>query len=338
METKQDTNSDEPLNKKRGVLLLNMGGPDSLDAVEPFLYNLFSDRTIIKLGPSFMQKPIAFLISRLRADKSRHMYELIGGCSPIKEMTQMQADALGEVLESSGEEYSIYVGMRYWHPFIEDAIKAMYDDGIRQMAAISLYPHYSLATSGSSFIEMERVLKKYKMVCKTVKSWPLNKLYIEAMTELITQALNELPENSCTNILFSAHSLPEYFIKNGDPYVSELNITIKALKEAIGSHMNYHIAYQSKTSGSMKWLTPYTEEKIAEIAGKNNGKTILIVPISFVSDHIETLYEIDILYTELGKSLGVEIKRPQALNTHPTFINALKGLVEDTFQVISNLQ
>ncbi len=325
--------------EKRGVLLLNMGGPDSLAAVKPFLYNLFSDRIIIKLGPSILQKPLAYLIAKLKTKDSRLMYEKIGGSSPIKHITMEQARMLEDLLNgnSNGQfDYKVYVGMRYWHPFIKDTIKMMYNSGIRQMAAISLYPHYSLATSGSSFIELERSLREYKILCKSVRSWPINKLYVELLVELINEGLADFGNNVCSDILFSAHSLPEYFIKNGDPYVSELNLTVHSVKEKLPESLNIHVAYQSKGSSHVKWLSPSTKDKIAELAQNQKCKHLLVVPISFVSDHVETLYEIDILYKEQAQTLGIELKRTKSLNMHTTFIDVLKGLVQDTYQVINS--
>ncbi|KJU87559.1 ferrochelatase-2, chloroplastic [Candidatus Magnetobacterium bavaricum] len=305
-----------------GVLLLNLGGPDSLEAVRPFLYNLFSDRLIIKLGPAFLQRPIAASIALNRAPKTRAMYQQIGGASPITRLTLEQANALQT---SIGEGFTVYVGMRYWHPFIEAAVERAYEDGMQRLIALTLYPHYSLATTGSAFAELQDVLKTYTLPCNYIRSWPQNKLYVDALVKSIEEAIGGDDLADC-HILMSAHGLPVYFIENGDPYLDELNKTIDLIKERLPGP-TYHLSFQSR-SGPVKWLTPSTEEMLIQLAGKG-VRRLIVVAISFVSDHIETLYEIDILYTNLAKKHGIILKRARALNTEPLFIEALKDLVHD---------
>jgi ferrochelatase len=307
----------------RGVLLLNMGGPDTLSAVRPFLFNLFSDRLIIKLGPSFLQKPLAMLISTLRAEKSRAMYALIGGGSPLGRITREQAAALQDAL---GGDFKVYVGMRYWHPFIEDTVREMVKDGVRSFTALSLYPHYSLATVGSAFVELNRVPGGLPIEHREVKSWPENPLYIEALSASIREGFwGGVDGEKCRHVLFSAHGLPKYFIDRGDPYVDELKKTISRIRENIDAEVEFSLSYQSR-SGPVKWLEPSTGDAIKRYAA-DGVKRLLIVPISFVSDHIETLYEIDILYRDMAMRRGIELRRVKALNTHPLFIEALKSLV-----------
>lgn len=324
-----------------GIILLNLGGPDSLQAVRPFLYNLFSDRKIIQLGPPFLQKPLAWLISTLRSKKTESYYSLIGGRSPILDITNAQAKALEEALNGSqftvhgSLSFKVYVGMRYWHPLIEDVIRKIYNDGIRKLIAISLYPQHSLATSGSSLSKLREVTSKYSMEVFCTPSWYNHQLYIEALVDVIKRGI-ELFTPSLTlpprgggkgkedvHVLFSAHSLPEKFIDEGDPYVRHIERTIEEIVKWMP--IKWHLSYQSK-SGPVKWLGPSTGGKLKELAGRNI-KNILIVPISFVSDHIETLYEIDILYMQMAKDLGINLKRTESLNTHPLFIEALKGIV-----------
>lgn len=313
--------------QKRGIILLNLGGPESLRAVRPFLYNLFSDRQIIRLGPSILQKPLALFISAMRAPKTRAMYERIGGGSPILAITQAQARALADVLGPEGP--SVYVGMRYWHPFIEEAVAQAVDEGVTELVGLNLYPHESLATSGSSCAALEGVLSAHPgLRVHCIKSWPDQPSYIAALIELITEGLEGL-HGKCRDILFSAHGLPEYFITRGDPYVRDIERTIHALRGGLPWDVAVHLSYQSR-SGPVKWLSPSTEERIDELAQKG-VKELLVVPISFVSDHIETLYEIDILYTELARSHGMDLKRVKALNTHPLFIRALQELAEEAF-------
>jgi ferrochelatase len=303
--------------EKTGVILLNLGGPDSPEAVKPFLYNLFSDRQIIRLGPEFMQKPLARLISTLRAKKAREAYALIGGGSPIVDITKAQADALAETLKFHGD-YEVYCAMRYWHPFTEEAVVRADRDGVKKLIALSLYPQYSSATTGSSETKLWEVVKEYDMQYTSVASWYDHPRYIQAIVDVIGKALK--PE---THVLFSAHSLPVSFVEAGDPYVEHIMGTINEITARMD--IKWNVGYQSR-SGPVKWLEPSTDDVIRRLA-KEGAKDVLIVPISFVSDHIETLYEIDILYKDLGASFGMTVRRSESLNTHPVFIMALKEIV-----------
>ena len=354
-------------NKKEiiGVVLLNLGGPDSIQAVRPFLYNLFSDRQIIKLGLSFMQRPLAWLISTIRSIKTKKMYSLIGNKSPILDITMAQAKALEELLNKQNESenrrigekktsqtqsftdspshrftvspsFKVYVGMRYWYPLIEEVIPEIYNAGINKLIVISLYPQYSVATSGSSFSKLKEVVADYSIEIFCISSWYNHPLYIEALADVIKKGMESftpplaLPTRGGVkgggdiHVLFSAHSLPQKIIDEGDPYVYQIMGTIEEIIKRIS--IKWHLSYQSK-SGPVKWLEPSTDEKLKELAGEG-VKNVLVVPISFVSDHIETLYEIDILYKNLAEKLGIKLKRVESLNTHPVFIGALKDMVQ----------
>jgi ferrochelatase len=321
-----------------GIILLNLGGPDSLRAVKPFLYNLFSDRRIIRLGPALFQKPIAWLISSLRSRKTERLYTLIGGRSPILDITREQAAALETALNSSlithhsSLSFKVYIGMRYWHPLIEEAVTEMSRTGVKKLIALSMYPHYSLATTGSSMSRLLEVVEEYPFEVFCISSWYDHPLYIEALTDVIKRGLgsftpgsgkSETEEQKDIQILFSAHNLPVNLIQGGDPYVSQIRGTIKEIAKKL--HMKWSLSYQSK-SGPVKWLEPSTEETLKRFA-KLGYKNILLVPISFVSDHIETLYEIDVLYKEMADRLGMVLKRVDSLNTHPIFIQALQDMV-----------
>jgi protoporphyrin/coproporphyrin ferrochelatase len=331
-----------------GIILLNLGGPDSLQAVRPFLYNLFSDRQIIRLGPSFMQKPLAWLISTIRSKKTEQYYKLIGGKSPILDITKAQAKALEESLNqesipspptlTKGENqegvasFKVFIGMRYWSPFIEDIIPEIYSNGIRKVIALSLYPQYSVTTSGSSISKLKEALSNYQMEIIYISSWHAHPLYIEALVDVIKKGIESFAVNAErrtqnvepeVHVLFSAHSLPQKIIDEGDPYADQTIETIEEITKRIP--LKWHLSYQSK-SGPVQWLEPSTEDKIKELAGEG-VKNLLVVPISFISDHIETLYEIDILYKKLAESLGINLKRADSLNTHPTFIKALRDIV-----------
>ena len=306
-----------------GIILMNMGGPGSLEDVQPFLINLFSDRDIIRLGPKILQKPLAWLIARRRAPKSRAIYKKIGGSSPLKELTFRQAKALEKALEDEGK-YAVTCAMRYWPPYSDEAIQSLLKLGVNNIIAISLYPHYSKATSGSSIAHLQQSLKKLapELPLSIVSSWPSQPSYIQALTENIKEGLQSFGPQP-VEVVYSAHSLPVSFIKEGDPYVEHIKETIQAIEKITGQKGK--LCYQSR-SGPVEWLSPSTPEMIEKLA--NEGcKNILMVPISFVSDHVETLYEISILYKEHAAQLGINLRACVSLNTHPVFIQGLKELV-----------
>ena len=306
------------------IVLLNLGGPDSLEAVRPFLFNLFSDRQIIKLGPPFMQKPLAWMIARRRATKSRKLYELIGGASQLLEITKAQAAALETRMREHGD-FRVYVGMRYWKPFIRETLEYAISEGASKIIALSLYPQFSVATSGSSermFMGDARSLGVKNSAI--VPPWYDNPLYLDVLESVLSDALGKAAEGA--HVLFSAHSLPKSLIDEGDPYVEHIMATITTLMSRF--EKSWSIGYQSR-SGPVQWLEPSTESEIARLAA-SGVKDVVAVPISFVSDHIETLYEIDILYKGLARDAGVRLTRTESLNVHPVFIQALAGLVLTT--------
>ncbi len=334
-----------------GVLLLNLGGPDSLSAVRPFLYNLFSDREIIRLGPPFMQKPLAWLISATRSAKSRSMYGMIGGRSPILEITIAQADALERALntesfrngslekggqgklfggEGQAPGFKTYVGMRYWHPFISDTVERIIKDGIKDIIVLSLYPHYSKTTTGSSVDEFKEAAEGEGLNVHYIEQWYDFPPYIDALCELIYDGLQDMQADDLT-LLYSAHSLPKSFIDEGDPYLDHTKKTIEKVNERLADapynvkDLKWDLSFQSK-SGPVEWLGPATDETIIKL-GREGCNNLLVVPISFVSDHIETLYEIGTLFRELAVKQGIKLKRCKALNTSDKFIKALKELV-----------
>lgn len=314
------------MNDKTAVLLLQMGGPDSLESVEPFLYNLFSDRDIIKIGPAFLQPFIARKIVKKRAPKSADNYRQIGGKSPLRELTEQQGAALETLL---GDRYRCFVAMRYWHPFAPEALAAIEKQGIRKIVAVSLYPHYSRATSGSSFNDLERSLKSCStsFELRTVRHFYDHPLYIKALSEKIEQGLAAFPDRSKVQLFFSAHSLPKSFIAEGDPYLDHIQTTVRLVMEQF-SDVAHHLAFQSR-AGPVKWLEPSTGDKLKELAAAGHTD-VLVVPLSFVSDHIETLHEIDIEYREVAHQLGItNFHRMESLNSSPTFINCLAELVRN---------
>lgn len=333
--------------EKTGIVLLNMGGPDSLDAVQPFLYNLFSDHDIIQI-PKPIQKPVAFLISKIRAKKTKKYYEIMGGKSPQKEQTLLQAKELQSVL---GDGYKVVVAMRYWHPFTEEALDELFKEDLKQIVLLPLYPHYSRTTTGSSFNEFDRKVRKYiksgkYTVLSTLKgvknpyyyssNIPIKKIncyfnnpdYINAMVENIKENIPK--DYKDCYFLFTAHSLPEKIILDGDPYKKQTEETVRLIMEHFKG-VKYSLAYQSKV-GPVKWLEPFTDQEIERLA-KEGVKKLVVIPVSFVSEHSETLYELDYLYGNMAKELGIEnyIRIP-TLKTHTKFIQALKNII------INNLQ
>lgn len=312
------------MSDKTAVLLLQMGGPDSLEAVEPFLYNLFSDRDIIKIGPAFLQPFIARMIVKRRAPKSAANYRDIGGKSPLRELTEQQAAELEKAL---GDRYRCFVAMRYWHPFTEEALTAIRQEDIDRIIALSLYPHYSRATSGSSFNELEKCLagSKIRPEISYIRQFFDHPLYIQALSEKIEQGLSGFPDRTNVQLFFSAHSLPQSFIEEGDPYLDHIQTTVRLIMERFEG-IAHHLAFQSR-AGPVKWLEPSTGDKLKELAALGHSE-VLMVPLSFVSDHIETLHEIDIEYREEAHKLGItNFRRMESLNSSATFIQCLAELV-----------
>jgi ferrochelatase len=308
---------------KTAVVLLNMGGPDSMSAIRPFLYNLFSDHDIIQI-PRLIQKPVAFFISTFRAKKTEYYYKIMGGKSPQKEQTILQAKALQEALK---DDFVVEIALRYWHPFTQEAIKNLESVKPSKIVLLPLYPHYSSTTTGSSFKEFYRLLKKSSLKdtpVKEVRDYHDHPLFIKAWTENI--------KNSGIDdeyfILFSAHSLPQKIIDKGDPYKAQIEKSVDLImKNFTNKHM---ISYQSKV-GPVKWLEPATDKTIENLA-KQGVKKLCLVPISFVSEHSETLYEMDYLYKNMAKDLGINhFVRVPTLQTNPVYIELLKELSVNAF-------
>jgi ferrochelatase len=313
------------MTEKTAVLLLQMGGPDSMDAIEPFLYNLFSDRDIIRIGPAFIQPLIARFISRKRAKKVAEYYRQIGGKSPIRELTGQQAL---ELEKSLGDGYRCFVAMRYSKPDTIEALAAIRREGISRMIVLSLYPHYSRATSGSSINELERVLaqSKLKFELTYIRQFYDHPGYIAALVEKVEQGLAGFADRSGVQLVFSAHGLPQSFIDSGDPYLDHIQATVRLTMEHF-SGVSHQLAFQSR-AGPVKWLEPSTEDTIAKLAAAG-CQNLLMVPLSFVSDHIETLYEIDIQYRNEAAALGItDFRRSESLNSSPAFIACLAALVK----------
>ncbi|MGF1602158.1 MAG: ferrochelatase [Thermosynechococcaceae cyanobacterium] len=317
--------------KRVGILLLNLGGPENLKDVRPFLYNLFSDPEILRLPFPWLQAPLAWLIATLRARKSQGNYKKIGGGSPLRRITESQAQALRKRLQEDGHLVSVYIGMRYWHPYAEDAIAQIKHDKIEKLVILPLYPQFSISTSGSSFRELEQLWSldpELKQIEYTViPSWYNSPGYIEAMAHLIRMTMEKVTHPSQAHVFFSAHGVPVSYIEEaGDPYQREIEECADLIMKKLNDGQDYTLAYQSRV-GPVEWLQPYTDEAIRELADQGTQE-LVVVPISFVSEHIETLEEIDIEYREIAEAAGIKtFARVPAPNTAPVFIQALAELV-----------
>ncbi|MEH2281411.1 MAG: ferrochelatase [Nostoc sp.] len=319
-----------------GVLLLNLGGPDKLEDVGPFLYNLFSDPEIIRLPFRWLQKPLAWFIATRRTRTSQANYKQIGGGSPLRRITEAQGEALKEQLGFLGQEAKIYVGMRYWHPYTEEAIAQITQDNVEHLVILPLYPQFSISTSGSSFRLLDKLWQedpKLQPIDYTViPSWYKQPGYLQAMAELIAQELEQFPNPDEVHIFFSAHGVPKSYVEEaGDPYQVEIEECTALIIQTLNRPNAHTLAYQSRV-GPVEWLQPYTEDALKEL-GAQGVKDLVVVPVSFVSEHIETLQEIDIEYREVAEESGIHnFRRVPAPNTHPVFINALAELVIDALR------
>ena len=312
--------------------MFNLGGPDTLDDVRPFLFNLFADPDIIRLPWKAMQKPLAWLISTQRHKKSRGYYEKIGGGSPLRKITEDQARALEESLNRRGINAHAYVGMRYWKPYIEEALDKIRRDRITHLVVLPLYPQFSVSTTGSSLNEMTALIRRngeYAQRTSIICNWQDDPDYIDSLAATVSEELSKFPDRDPTraHIVFSAHSVPVRYIEEGDPYLDQTKQTVKLVMERVGVDRPYTLAFQSKV-GPVKWLEPATNTTIPKLA-REGVSQMLLVPVSFVSEHSETLYEMDILYGHLAEEVGVKhYRRAPALNCRPDFIEALANLVE----------
>ena len=317
---------------KLGIILFNLGGPETQSDVRPFLFNLFSDPEIVRIPIRAFQKPLAWIISTARHKKSSTNYQLIGGGSPLRKITDEQAEALQTELAQRGVDANVYVGMRYWHPFTAAALDQIEQDEITDLIVLPLYPQFSVSTTGSSTKDFVALLDQRgglrHMRRRYITRWHTHEAYIAALAAQITEKISSFPDPDPRNIhlLFSAHSVPQSYIANGDPYLRHTEETIKLVSEKLGNQFPTHLSFQSKV-GPVKWLEPSTDMKLREMKIKGIEQ-ILAIPISFVSEHIETLYELDLLYKDLADELGFKAyRRVPAFNTDLRFISTLADLV-----------
>jgi len=326
------------MQEKIGVVLLNLGGPDSLEAVEPFLYNLFVDPDIINFPGSFLvRKSLAKLISSKRHPKIQEQYKQIGGKSPLKDFTLGQAALLEKKLNEKFPA-RVYAAMRYWHPFTEEVLDELKREKITKVILLPLYPQYSMATTESSVKEWKKHLKlrDSKIEWTLVEHYYDFPPYIDACVERVNQGLDKFPaeKRDKVDILFSAHGTPMKLVRQGDPYSGHICETVTAVMDRGGWKNPHHLCFQSKV-GPQKWLTPSTPTTIDELA-KKGVKDMLLVPIAFASDHLETLFEVGIEFRHMANEAGVEqFEVTEGLNYSPKFIDALAQLV---FQKAENFE
>jgi ferrochelatase len=315
------------MSERVAVVLCNLGGPDSLESVRPFLFNLFSDPDIFRLPLSGLtQRPFAWLVARRRAPEAAKGYAAIGGKSPILDFTSAQATALASAL---GEGFAVHVCMRYWHPLTEEVVAVLKQKNYARVILLPLYPQYSITTTGSAYNEFRRQCEKqhYRAAITLVRQWYDQPDYQGAIVEMVRAEARKFPDPDPRNIelLFSAHGLPRRVVDGGDPYERQVRATYEAVRAQLGwPHTT--LCYQSRV-GPLEWLRPYTDEVIREKAAAG-VKQMLVYPIAFVSDHVETLFELGITYADLARAQGIAHYRVvPALNSHPRFIEALKSLV-----------
>ncbi|HKK20664.1 MAG TPA: ferrochelatase [candidate division Zixibacteria bacterium] len=310
----------EPSSNKRCVILMGMGGPDSSAGVKEFLYNIFSDPEIINLpGGKLLRGPFAKMISNLRANKVRGHYDLIGGGSPLLKWTEAQRDNIEFILTPVYPGFKCFIAMRYFRPRAEEAIHEAYSEGYRSFYFLPLYPQYCKATTGSSFAEAKRILRRYpEVTARYIDDFHDHPGYTDLLKNYIDNNIGD------TDILlFSAHSIPEKFVTEGDPYVDQIKETVRL---AAGDRP-YHLSFQSRT-GPVKWVGPDTVGEVKRLLSENPDKNLFIVPISFVCDHIETLYELDIeLKSFVAEADSPRIRRMPMFNDDRRFGSVLADII-----------
>ena len=312
----------------KDVLLLNFGGPETTSDVEVFLKNLFSDTFGIRFGtPAFVQRFLAKKISKKRAPSVAEKYDEIGGGSPLVATTK----ALVNQLSLELPDINFHIAMRYTPPYTEDVILQLYRNGVKDLLLLPLYPHFSYATTGSSFYAIAQALQQAaimpnEMRFRSICCYYENEQYIDAQAAMIEEGLKQIPAGIETDLIFSAHGIPEKYVEQGDPYQNQIQRSMELILKKLNWKGKAQLAYQSRV-GPQKWLDPDVEDVLKTYEGTE--KALLIIPISFVSDHIETLHELDIEYREIAEEFNIKnYYRAPVFNEDPKFINCLKHLIE----------
>lgn len=315
--------------RRLAVVLFQLGGPDSLESVEPFLFNLFSDPDIIDFPLARLaRRPLARLVARNRAAKVRAHYAEIGGKSPIGELTEAQARALERALGKTLDA-RVFVAMRYWRPLTEEAIAALGRARFDELVLLPLYPQYSRVTTGSSLNEWERQYRRAglpEIPTQVIRDFHDHPLYVQAVAEKIDEGLTRFPAGARVTLVFSAHGIPKHIVEAGDPYEEQVGATVRLVMQRGSWRHAHRLCYQSKV-GPGRWLQPMLHETVRELAAAG-AENLLVIPIAFVTDHVETLHEIDIEARAEAAALGIrQFEVMPALNDSPTFIAALADLV-----------
>lgn len=330
----ENSSSSSPAKPKTGIMMLNLGGPETTEQVHSFLLRLFSDKDLIPLP---FQSKLSKFIARRRTPKIQEQYNKIGGGSPIKMWTEKQGEGMVKILDEispATAPHKFYIGFRYAEPLTEDTIEQMERDGLERAIAFTQYPQYSCSTTGSS---LNAIYKHYlqrkqssNLRWSVIDRWPVHKGLVKAFGDSVRAELEKFPAEDQDDvvILFSAHSLPMKVVDRGDPYPYEVAATVQRVMEELNFSHPYRLVWQSKV-GPLPWLSPQTEDAIKALSERGK-KNLLLVPIAFTSDHIETLHELDLEYAQdVAKEAGIKnIRRAASLNDNPTFIQALADIVK----------
>jgi protoporphyrin/coproporphyrin ferrochelatase len=307
--------NDKGAMEKSGILLMAYGAAGSLDEIEPYLKDIRGGRPV---SPELIEQV-------------KDRYRLMGGKSPLLEITKQQAAALERALNRNSEDFNVYIGMRHWHPYIKDTVAKMKADGVRSVTAVCLTPYYSKLSVGAYFQKLDEAIASVgaTVEIRRVESWNDHPLLIEAIAEKVLKALDRFPAEvrEKVTLLFSAHSLPERILAERDPYPKELNETIELVMKKIGSRP-WRFAYQSKGRTPEPWLGPDVAEVIDELHAQG-CRHLLMAPIGFISDHMETLYDVDVMYRQQCDAKGIQLERAESLNASPAFIDALSAVVRE---------
>jgi ferrochelatase len=315
----------------RAVLFLQLGGPENLDEVPGFLYRLFSDPDVIRVRPALLRKAIAAAVALGRQSASRKLYRAIGGGSPIRRLTEEQAAGVERLLRQAGRDAVVRAAMNCSKPFVEDVVAELAAAGCRSFLALPLYPQYSLTTTKGALERARAAVHRLAPGCTLheMESWPTDSLFVAAHAEIIRETIATFPDPrpEAVHLLFSAHSIPKTLVtKEGDPYQRDVEASVGAIRASLGESSPWTIAYQSKL-GPVEWLGPATIDAIREL-GRRGQKQVLVVPIAFVTDHVETLYEVDQLFAGEARKAGIpEFRRTPGLNSRPAFLRALEHLI-----------
>jgi len=315
---------------ERAILFLQLGGPETLKDVPAFLYRLFSDPDVIRVKPAILRKAIAASIALARKGASRKLYASIGGGSPIRRWTESQAAGVEKILRDQGKDVIVRAAMTCSAPLVEDVVADLARSGVRRFLALPLYPHYSLTTTKGALERSRAAVRRFARGAELEElgSWPTHPGFVAAHAETIREGIRSFPDPrpESVHLLYSAHSIPKKLVtREGDPYPSEVEASIAAINAALGGKSPWSLAYQSKL-GPVEWLGPPTLDEIGRL-GRSGVRQVLAIPIAFVSDHVETLYEIDQLFGEEASRAGIpEFRRTPGLNDRPTFLGALADI------------